>query len=152
RLPRSMDMAGQCRLRDNSTTPNTRDEVVLADDPVTVPHEINQQIEDLRLDLDQIGAASELAPVDVKAMFPKAKFHDRSPPTRPSGPFSPPASRPCAIRRNRWIRTTRGFSARPAMHQERPSNGRCLRKDPHRPTSGLRRAPLRRVRFSPLRA
>src|SRR5215469_12103812 len=83
-----MDMAGQCRLRDNSTTPNTRDEVVLADDPVAVPHQINQKIEDLRLDRDQIGAVSELAPVDVKAVFAKANFHDGSPLTRPPGLFS----------------------------------------------------------------
>src|ERR1700730_7086973 len=51
----------------------------------------------------------------------------------------PPAFRPCATRRNKWLRTTPGSSAPPTMRQVGPSGGRCSQKDLCPPASGLRR-------------
>ena len=45
---------------------------------MAVLHQINQQIEDLRLDRDLLGATPELAPVNVKQMIAKDKFQIRS--------------------------------------------------------------------------
>ena len=43
---------------------------------MAVLHQINQQIEDLRLDRDQFGATPEFASVDVKQMIAKEKFQN----------------------------------------------------------------------------
>ena len=51
--------------------------------------------------------------------------------------LNPPASRPCAGRRNRWRRTARGSPAPPTTHRDAPSGGRCSKKD-LRSASGLR--------------
>jgi hypothetical protein len=58
-----------------------------------------------------------------------------------------PAFPPCAARRNMWFRTRRGSSAPPAIHRERLSVGRCLKKDLRREASENRRVRRRRVRF-----
>jgi len=62
-------------------------QVVLADDAIAVPDEINQKIEDLRFDRNQIGAAPQFAPVDVKVMLTKENFHDGTLPPVGSGRF-----------------------------------------------------------------
>ena len=53
-------------LRHDAAAPDRGDQVVLGDDPVAVLNQIDKQIKDLRLDLDQIRAAPQLAPADVE--------------------------------------------------------------------------------------
>ncbi len=48
-----------------------RQEIVLADDPVAVLHEVDEQIEHLRLD----GAAAPLTSVGIKRVIGKKKLH-----------------------------------------------------------------------------
>src|SRR5580692_2392427 len=48
---------------------------------------------------------------------------------RPASAVIPPAFPPCANRRKKWLRTTRGSSAYPTMRPERPSDGRCSKND-----------------------
>ncbi len=60
---------------------------------------------------------------------------------------TPPAFRPCAVRRNKWLRTRRGSSATATfLCQESSSGERCSKNDLRRPASGLRRVRRRRVR------
>src|SRR5262249_35019444 len=75
RLSRGVDAAGQGRIRNDTAAPDRGDQIVLADDAVAVLHQINQQVEHLRLDGDGIGAAAQFAAVDVKHMISKVKLH-----------------------------------------------------------------------------
>ena len=50
---------------------------------MAVPHQINEQIEDLRLDRDQFGATPEFAPVDVEQMIAEDEFQNPLLPRRP---------------------------------------------------------------------
>jgi hypothetical protein len=75
RLARSVDPAGQGRIRDNAAAPDRGYEVVLAHDPVAVLHQVDQQVEHLRLNGNRPGAAPQLAPVRVKCVAAKEKLH-----------------------------------------------------------------------------
>ena len=72
-----IDAARQRRIGNDSATPNRCNQVVLADHPVTVLDQINQQVEYLRLDGNGLGATAQLAPVGVKCMIAKEKLHWR---------------------------------------------------------------------------
>src|SRR5262249_54348903 len=52
RAPCRTDAGAQRRLRDDAALPNHVDELVLADDPIAVANEVNEQIEYLRLDMN----------------------------------------------------------------------------------------------------
>jgi len=52
-----------------------RQEIVLADDPVAVLHEVDEQIEHLRLDGNRPGAAAPLTSVGIKHVVGKKKSH-----------------------------------------------------------------------------
>jgi hypothetical protein len=58
-------VTGQGRFRDNPAGPHGIQELVLADDVLAVPQQMEQQVEDLRPDGDRLGAARELPPVRV---------------------------------------------------------------------------------------
>ena len=49
-LARGVDAAGQGRIRDDPAAPYRRDEIVFADHTIAVLHQIDEQIEYLRLD------------------------------------------------------------------------------------------------------
>src|SRR5258708_37948812 len=66
RLARGVDAAGQRRIRDDPAAPDRSDEIVLADDAIAILHQVDQQVEDLRLDGDGRRAAAQLAPVGIK--------------------------------------------------------------------------------------
>ena len=51
--------------------PDRRDQVVLADHALPVADQIFQQVEHLRLDRNQIGAAAQLAPVGIEGTIRK---------------------------------------------------------------------------------
>lgn len=79
RSAHGIDAAGQRRFRDDPPAPNRPQEVVLADNPVAVQHQVNQQVEHLWLERHRFAVAAELAPVDVEHLIAKGKFHGRSP-------------------------------------------------------------------------
>src|SRR5215467_13225828 len=66
RLPRGVDPTGQRRLRDDPSLPDFFNQIVLADDAITVLDQIDQEIEYLRLDGNPFAAAGKLPPIAVK--------------------------------------------------------------------------------------
>src|SRR5262249_16124696 len=65
RAPCRTDAGAQRRLRDDAALPNHVDQLVLADDPIAVANEVNEQIEYLRLDMNDRPGAPQLLPRDV---------------------------------------------------------------------------------------
>ena len=59
----------------NADTRGRGNEIVLADDAVAVLHQVDQEVEDLRLHGNSFGAAAQLPAVGVKPMIGKEKFH-----------------------------------------------------------------------------
>jgi hypothetical protein len=70
-LSRGVDAARKGRIRHNPAAPDRSDEIVLADDSISVLHQVNQQVEDLRLDGNGLRPAVQLAPVGIKCMAGK---------------------------------------------------------------------------------
>src|SRR5258708_38166019 len=62
RLARGVDAAGQRRIRHDPAAPDRRDEIILADDALAILHQVDQEIEHLRLDRDPRAAPVQLAP------------------------------------------------------------------------------------------
>jgi hypothetical protein len=65
RAPCRADAGVERRLRDDAALPDRVEQLVLTDDPVTIPNEENQQIEYLRLGMHNSAGASQLPPRDV---------------------------------------------------------------------------------------
>src|ERR1700682_2859248 len=74
-LSRGVDAARECRVRHDSAAPNRSDEIFFADDAVAVLHQIDQQIEHLRLHGNCCAAAEQLAAFCIKRMIVKDKMH-----------------------------------------------------------------------------
>ena len=66
RITRCGDPAADRGLGDDPSIPDGRDELVLRHDAFAVTDEIVDQIEDLGLDSDRVGAAPEFPSVGVK--------------------------------------------------------------------------------------
>ena len=62
-------------FRHDPAAPDRSEEIVLADDAVAVLHQVNQQVEHLRLHGNSLGTAAQLPPVGIKPMIGKEKFH-----------------------------------------------------------------------------
>jgi hypothetical protein len=75
-------MTGQGRFRDDPTSPHDIQQLILADDVLTVPHQIEQQVEDLRPDRDRLGAPRELSPVRVEHVVTEHELHFGAPSSR----------------------------------------------------------------------
>ena len=71
RLPRGVNPTAQGCIRNNTALPDRGDEIVFADNALTILDEVDQHIEDLRLDIDRLAAAAQLAPVGIKCMIGK---------------------------------------------------------------------------------
>ena len=65
---RGTNAARQGGVRDDPAAPDRRNQIVLADDVIAVLDQINQQVEHLRLDGNEIGAAAQFAPPDIKSV------------------------------------------------------------------------------------
>src|SRR5262245_16080198 len=65
RAPCRADAGAQRRLRDDAALPNHVDQLVLADDPIAVANEVNEQVEYLRLDMNDRPGAPQFLPRDV---------------------------------------------------------------------------------------
>jgi hypothetical protein len=72
---RRVDAAGQRRFRDDPPAPDRLQEIVLADDAVAILHQIDQEVEDLRLDRDQPGAVAQLAPAYIECVVAEDKLY-----------------------------------------------------------------------------
>ena len=66
RAPKRRNPARQRRLGDDSAAPDFGKQIILADNPLALADQEAQEIEDLRLDRDDLGATPQLAPVDVE--------------------------------------------------------------------------------------
>ncbi|MEY9551531.1 hypothetical protein ABIF67_005596 [Bradyrhizobium japonicum] len=75
RLARCVDPAGQGGFGDAAPVPDLVDQLILADHPVTVLHEVDDEVEDLRLHGHGNLLAAQLAPVGVEKVVPEHKLH-----------------------------------------------------------------------------
>ena len=75
RPARRIDTRGDRRIRHDPSAPYRLQQVVLADDPIMVLHQIDQEIEDLGFDGNQLGAASQLAPLAIEHMIAEREEH-----------------------------------------------------------------------------
>ena len=66
---RRIDARRQRRFGDDSAVPNGVDQIVFADDPVAILDQIEDEIEDLRLDRNKRRAAANFAAFDVKKLL-----------------------------------------------------------------------------------
>jgi hypothetical protein len=64
-----VDARRDCRIRDNPASPDTGDHIVSADNALSVLHEVNNQVENLRFDLDSVPSPTQFATVYIKRMF-----------------------------------------------------------------------------------
>jgi len=79
RTPRGVDPVAEGRFRDDPSIPNRRQEIILADDVIPIPDQVEQKIEHLRLDRHQFGAARQLTPVRVESMIAEQVTHSPAP-------------------------------------------------------------------------
>src|SRR6266508_5286048 len=80
RAPCRADSGAQRRLRDDAALPNHVDQLVLADDPIAVANQVNEQIEYLRLDMNDRPGAPQLLPRDVDLEIGEAEVQSGGPP------------------------------------------------------------------------
>src|SRR5262245_55057327 len=71
--PRRLDAGAERRIRDDPPLPNGGDQLVLAHHPVAMLDEVNQQVEDLRLDPNGVASAKQLAARHVDFKLTKAE-------------------------------------------------------------------------------
>jgi hypothetical protein len=69
----------QRRFRDDPPVPHGIQKFVLADHPIIVPDEEDQQVERLGFEVNQLGAAVQFATIDVEAVLAKHQNHRRPP-------------------------------------------------------------------------
>src|SRR5262249_4109172 len=75
RFARGVDAGGQVRLGNETSGPNRVQQVILGDHALSILNQINQQIENLRLDGDLLGTSPKLAPVDIQGIVLEEKLH-----------------------------------------------------------------------------
>src|SRR5688572_27629655 len=57
-----VNSSSQCGFRDNAALPDCGNQVVFRDHPVSITDQIFQNVEDLRLQQDELGPATKLSP------------------------------------------------------------------------------------------
>ena len=85
RTPGAVDAAGERGLGDDPAIPDRLDQFILADDPVMVAHQMNDEIEHLRLDMNGLAKPAQLLLAEVDLEFGKSVFHYHAP--HPIGSF-----------------------------------------------------------------
>ncbi|MGA8259294.1 MAG: hypothetical protein WB783_03690 [Arenicellales bacterium] len=78
-VPLSASARRHCRIRNDSSLPHRFEKIGFADNPVTLPYEINEQVKHLGLKLDQLAVAPELAAIDIEPAVSEGNNHSRSP-------------------------------------------------------------------------
>ncbi|MEY9743312.1 hypothetical protein ABIF65_002686 [Bradyrhizobium japonicum] len=71
--PGGIEASRQRSIRDDATLPNGADEVVLADDALSVPDQVFKQIEHLGCDNNHVRCALQFAPVGIQRVILKKK-------------------------------------------------------------------------------
>ncbi len=79
RAAHRVDPRRQRRFGDDAPAPHLLQQIVLADDPVAVPHEIAKQIEGFGFEIYNLAAAAQFAAFDIEPITAKRQQHDRSP-------------------------------------------------------------------------
>src|SRR5262245_14037583 len=74
-LAHRIDAAVEGRIRNNSATPYGRDQIILADDAVAILDEIDQEIENLRLDRDDRATRAQLPALRLERKISECKQH-----------------------------------------------------------------------------
>jgi hypothetical protein len=75
RCARRVYPARQGRFRDDPSTPDRVQQVVLGDDVLAIANQKDQQVEDLRFHCDRFAASPQFAERHVKHVIGKAKLH-----------------------------------------------------------------------------
>src|SRR5205085_7981554 len=75
--PGRIDPAVQRHIRDNASAPDCLHHLVFADDVSAICNEINQQVKNLRLDMDRSVATAQFAALFVEFVAAKAHEHHR---------------------------------------------------------------------------
>ena len=66
RVPRDIEASGQRRIRDDAPLPDGADEIILANNALSVADQEIEKIENLRRDRNHIFTATQLAPISVE--------------------------------------------------------------------------------------
>src|SRR5262249_61071761 len=74
RASRRADTGTQRRLRDDAALPDRVEQLILADRSITIANEIDQQVEHLRLDVNDRVGAPQLLPRHIDLEFGEAKI------------------------------------------------------------------------------
>ena len=64
--PRGLDAAGQCGLADEPVTPHLVEQLDLGDHAVAVAEQMDEYVEDLRLDSHRSAVATQLTPLGIE--------------------------------------------------------------------------------------
>src|SRR5262245_52383609 len=83
RLPRCSNPAVKRRSRNDAAGAHHADQVVPADDAGAIADKEYQEVENLRLDADEIGPTAELSPVSVEGVVREKVGHAVGPPPEP---------------------------------------------------------------------
>jgi hypothetical protein len=75
RLANRVDMTGQGRFRNDSSTPYGIKQVVFADDAIVILQQTDQKIENLRTRRNHVRPTNELAPVGIERALTEHKSH-----------------------------------------------------------------------------
>ena len=73
--PGAIDAAGERGFGDGPAIPDGVDQFILADNPIMVADQMNDEIEDLRLDMDGHALAAQLVLAEVELEIGKTVFH-----------------------------------------------------------------------------
>ena len=74
RAPGAIDAAGERRLGDDPAVPDRLDQLVLADNPVVVAHQMNDEIEYLGLNMYRFPKPAQLLLAEVDLELGKSVF------------------------------------------------------------------------------
>ena len=78
RTPGAIDAAGERGLGDDPAIPDRLDQFILADNAIMVTHQVNDEIEHLRLDMNRLAKPAQLLLAEVDFELGKAVFHYHS--------------------------------------------------------------------------
>jgi hypothetical protein len=75
RVSCGVDPAVQRRVRNDPSSPHKRNEVIAADDAVSVFQEVNQQVEHLRLHRNHLTVTAKFSKIGIKDVIIEIEFH-----------------------------------------------------------------------------